>query len=86
MLQKMFLPQDYQEIQAARPVLPGERRIHTGFDFKSKFQAPVAMDILFSKNDVRICYLPIDEGLSADESQHLMQFYWFCFTRHSRVN
>ena len=48
----MFLPQDYQESQAIRPVQPGERRVHTGFDLKVQFRAQVTMDILFSKNDV----------------------------------
>ena len=52
-LQKMFLPADYQEVQAARPVQPGERRVHTGFDLKMKFDAQVAMDIMFSKDEVR---------------------------------
>ena len=55
----MFLPQDYQEIQAIRPVQPGERRVHTGFDLKIRFQAQVAMDILFSKNDVSINLLSL---------------------------
>ena len=56
-IQRMFLPQDYQEVQAVRPVQPGERRVHTGFDLKIQFEAQVAMDILFSKNDVSIAFV-----------------------------
>ena len=61
----MFLPQDYQEVQAVRPVQPGERRVHTGFDLKIRFQAQVAIDILFSKNDVSSTLMKIIVSRSA---------------------
>eukprot|EP00794_Sanderia_malayensis_P007184 gene7184-7990_t len=50
-LQKLFLPNDYQEQQPTRPLQPGELRSHTGFDLRVKFQDAVTMDILFSKDD-----------------------------------
>ncbi|KAJ7356232.1 hypothetical protein OS493_025986 [Desmophyllum pertusum] len=33
-LQKFFYPFDYQEVQATKPLVPGQRRVHTGLDIK----------------------------------------------------
>ena len=53
-LQKFFYPFDYQEIQATKPLVPGQRRVHTGLDVKFDFECDSTLDILFSKN--RVCY------------------------------
>lgn len=52
-LQKFFYPFDYQEIQATKPLVPGQRRVHTGLDVKFDFECDSTLDILFSKNRVR---------------------------------
>ena len=51
-LQKFFYPFDYQEIQATKPLVPGQRRVHTGLDVKFDFECDSTLDILFSKNRV----------------------------------
>ena len=52
-LQKFFYPFDYQEIQTTKPLVPGQRRVHTGIDVKFDFECDTTLDILFSKNRVR---------------------------------
>ncbi|XP_022799728.1 uncharacterized protein KIAA1109-like isoform X2 [Stylophora pistillata] len=51
-LQKFFFPFDYQEIQATKPLVPGQRRVHTGLDVKFDFECDSTLDILFSKKRV----------------------------------
>ena len=51
-LQKFFFPFDYQEIQSTKPLVPGQKRVHTGMDVKFSFDCDATLDILFSKNRV----------------------------------
>ena len=53
-LQKFFYPFDYQEIQVTKPLVPGQRRVHTGLDVKFDFECDSTLDILFSKNRVSL--------------------------------
>ena len=54
-LQKFFFPVDYQEIQSTKPLVAGQKRVHTGLDVKFSFDCDATLDILFSKN--RVCFV-----------------------------
>ncbi|XP_068720760.1 bridge-like lipid transfer protein family member 1 [Montipora capricornis] len=51
-LQKFFYPFDYQEIPTSKPLVAGQKRVHTGLDVKFVFECDATLDILFSKNRV----------------------------------
>lgn len=59
-LQKFFYPFDYQEIPTTKPLVPGQKRVHTGLDVKFSFECDTTLDILFSKN--RVCVTVILNG------------------------
>lgn len=88
-LQKFFYPFDYQEIQATKPLVPGQRRVHTGLDVKFDFECDSTLDILFSKNRVRfpellwVCTLGSTNAVSLRRSsiqaQPALALTYICF-------
>ena len=82
-LQKFFYPFDYQEIQATKPLVPGQRRVHTGLDVKFDFECDSTLDILFSKNRVRYSELLWVLTLRSMSAVSLQRSNW---PTSSRVN
>ena len=54
-LWKFFYPAEYQEMEVTQLPEAGQLRIWKSFDFKMVMQDNSTLDVLFTKNKVRVC-------------------------------
>lgn len=56
-LQKYFLPNNFQEMPVTKPLEPEQKRLHTGFDVNINFVDGASIELLFTKDGVRLSML-----------------------------
>ena len=83
-LQKFFYPFDYQEIPTTKPLVPGQKRVHTGLDVKFAFECDTTLDILFSKN--RVCVTVINFNGSLEYCAAVYSSYMYQLNEHCKYN